>query len=127
MYELESKLLNKRLLYGRAAEDWVKQKLREKSWLIEESNWTRRGTEIDIIARKPNKLLFVEVKYRSECVDPSILLTKRKLLALRRGIYKYLNLTGKSYDTILVYLVLVVPKPEHYFEAQWWPLDQFYN
>lgn len=50
---------------GRRGEDIAADFLRQKGYQILRRNYTFRRCEIDIIARKDNWLLFVEVKTRS--------------------------------------------------------------
>ena len=50
---------------GEAAEDEVAKHLKNLGYKIIEKNWKTRWCEIDIIAKKDNRMHFVEVKYRS--------------------------------------------------------------
>lgn len=50
---------------GRAAEDAAAAFLQSKGYEILAKNWRTRWCEIDIVARKGQKVFFVEVKYRA--------------------------------------------------------------
>lgn len=50
--------------HGRAAEDAAAKYLQNHGYKIISQNWRTRYCEIDIVAQKKNKVLFVEVKYR---------------------------------------------------------------
>ncbi|MFO7734680.1 MAG: YraN family protein [bacterium] len=47
---------------GRSAEKTVAKYLLSKGWEISEMNFTIRGGEIDIVAKKGDELIFVEVR-----------------------------------------------------------------
>lgn len=66
--------------------------LEEQGWTIRERNWRCRGSEIDIIAKDDNTLVFVEVRTRRDNDFGSALesVTKTKLRALRRGMAQFL-------------------------------------
>ena len=49
---------------GREGEDLATQFLQEKGYVIKERNYRHKRCEIDIIAMKDQKLVFVEVKSR---------------------------------------------------------------
>ncbi len=81
-----------------AGELVAKYYLIEKEYKILHQNWTCRWGELDIIAKKDSKLVFVEVKYRTS--------TKfgrgyesvgyHKLTALTRAIQTYLVKTNNT-------------------------------
>lgn len=49
---------------GRKAEDAAVEYLRRKGYKILDQNWRKPQCEIDIVAKKNNRIYFVEVKYR---------------------------------------------------------------
>jgi ribonuclease HII len=49
---------------GRQAEDAAALYLKQKGYKIIDQNWRTRWCEIDIVAKKDNIVIFVEVKYR---------------------------------------------------------------
>ncbi len=70
------------------AADW----LREKGYEILHINWRYSRYEIDIVAKKNEKLHFVEVKTRqSDCYgNPEDSVTKKKFKKLQRAVDEYL-------------------------------------
>lgn len=91
--------MNKRS-FGYMGENLAAEYLISKGYEIIKNNFTVRGGEIDIIAKKDGVLVFVEVKTRtgesfgkgSESVNT---LKKRRLL---RAIERYLNKLNLKYD-----------------------------
>jgi putative endonuclease len=49
---------------GKLAEDIAVQYLKDKNYIICERNWRFEKAEVDIIAKKNDLIVFVEVKYR---------------------------------------------------------------
>ncbi len=70
---------------GRAAENAAAEYLKSKGYKILEQNWRTRWCEIDIVAKKDNKVYFVEVKYRKSAAWGSGLeyITPKKLKQMR--------------------------------------------
>lgn len=50
---------------GRKGEDAAKRYLQDKGYLILDRNWTCRMGEIDIVAKRDDTLVFIEVKTRT--------------------------------------------------------------
>jgi putative endonuclease len=57
--------MNDKLSFGKQGEDMAVEFLIEEGYEILERNWRFRHIEVDIIARKSNQLVIVEVKTRS--------------------------------------------------------------
>lgn len=78
---------------GNQAESLACAFLRQKDFEILERNFTIYGGEIDIIARKDDLLVFVEVKarYTHEYGLPEESITERKISFLRRTVHVYLQ------------------------------------
>lgn len=72
---------------GREAETVASNYLSELGFEILEQNWRRPRAEIDIVAKKDNRVYFVEVKYRAGSNQGSGLeyITSSKLKQMRRG------------------------------------------
>lgn len=66
--------------------------LTRQGYQIIDKNWTRRGAEIDLIARDGDCLVFVEVKYRLSDAygDPLISMDRRKIARLAKSAARYL-------------------------------------
>lgn len=77
---------------GAVAEKLVASYLTAIKYELLHQNWTCRWGEIDIIAQKNKKLIFVEVKYRSseKFGNPHQAITKKKLNSLKNSIWRYL-------------------------------------
>lgn len=77
---------------GRLGEEFAKQLLLKKGYQIISQNFRSRWGEIDLIAQKDKKLIFVEVKSRIGTAKgkPYEAITKRKIYNLRRPIQYFL-------------------------------------
>ncbi len=86
---------------GKEAEEVVTQKLIKDGFSILERNYRKRGGEIDIIANKPNLMIFVEVKMRQQnyfdlgnVITPS---KQRKIIATAKYYMMRLSNAEQSY------------------------------
>ena len=72
---------------GNAAEYAVAEFIKEKGYEIVELNWRNRIAEIDIVAKKQNKMYFIEVKYRQSdsAGDGFDYITSKKLHHMQRA------------------------------------------
>jgi len=72
---------------GRLGEDMAKKFLREEGYQIISRNFKTRYSEIDLIAKKDNSLVFVEVKTRvgNNFGSPEEAINKRKRNRLKRA------------------------------------------
>jgi putative endonuclease len=77
---------------GQKAEEKAALFLREKGYQILEKNYRYKRSEIDIIARKENTLVFVEVKYRSKNSygDPEASVDEKKEIQVLSGAENYI-------------------------------------
>jgi len=76
---LDSKKSSYKKEFGNQAEQFVSGYLKKKSFTIVEQNYQKRCGEIDIIARKKNLVIFVEVKIRKNAYFPlSEIITRSK-------------------------------------------------
>jgi putative endonuclease len=78
---------------GNSAEDLAATYLKKKGYKILERNFTIRGGEIDLIATKDNKLIFIEVKARHNhnFGTPQEAITYFKQKALMKTALVYIN------------------------------------
>ncbi len=80
------------MLRGRAAEDAAAEALRAAGFTVIETNARFVGSELDIIARDPDGLVFVEVRARGPGdVEPSATLGSTKLRHLLKGARLWLS------------------------------------
>jgi putative endonuclease len=79
-------------LSGQKAEEKAALYLKDKGYEILERNYRYRRSEIDIIARKENLIVFVEVKFRSgnSYGDPEISVNEKKGSQVLIGAENYL-------------------------------------
>jgi len=86
-------------LIGNIGEKLAQEYLINKKYQIIHKNWTCQAGELDIIAEKDGKLVFIEVKnVRNKFCKPHELLTSSKIKHLHRSIQQYLlkNDTDKN-------------------------------
>lgn len=78
--------------FGQSGEVIAVKFLRQQGYRILERNFRTKCGEIDIIARKKNQLVFIEVKTRSSSNFglPEEAVTEKKLFHLRRCVEFYL-------------------------------------
>lgn len=103
------KKLNREI--GRRAEDFATIDLKEKGYSILERNFSNRFGEIDIIAKKKDILVFVEVKAKTETTFglPEEMVNKKKLEKIRHMAAIYTN--GKTLPCrIDVIAIVLTPK-----------------
>ncbi|WP_339821655.1 YraN family protein [Paenibacillus sp. FSL R7-0216] len=85
---------------GRKAEQAACEHLLSHGFTVVERNWRCRTGEIDIIARKGNTLIIVEVRSRSQQAaafgTPAESITARKIKQVRDTAVVYLHRTGQS-------------------------------
>ena len=104
---------------GAAGEDLACRYLERNGYEILERNKSYpKLCEIDIIARRKNKLYFVEVKTRKTDAfgTPGDAVDKRKLAHIRQGVMLYLQENGKNDFQIDVIAITLKPelKIEHF-------------
>lgn len=88
---------------GRQAEDAAADYLRSKGYEIIDQNWRTRWCEIDIVARKDERVSFVEVKYRKSEAWGSGLdyITPKKLKQMQFGAEFWVSNNNWSGEYIL--------------------------
>jgi putative endonuclease len=103
--------MNNNIIKGKSGEELVRVYLKNKGYIILESNYRNKIGEIDIIAKDKDILVFIEVKTRTstnygyafEAVDYR---KQRKIINTSMVYIKYKNFknTQIRYDIIEVYL-----------------------
>lgn len=107
-----------RKLIGKTGEDLAKKYLRDKGYKIIGEHYQVRGGEVDLIALFQNRLVFIEVKTRTnklfglpeEAVN-KIKLTKLLYTAKRYILkHKIYNISGYQIDTLMIEMDPNTPK-----------------
>lgn len=87
-------------IFGSEGELLAKAYLEEKDYEILDQNWTFKKAEIDLIAYKDSRIIFVEVKTRknSNFAEPEDFVSqeKRRLMALAAE--EYIHLMNHQYE-----------------------------
>ena len=84
---------------GRAGEEIAARYLEEHGYEIVERNYTVRGGEIDVIAKRDGALVFVEVKTRTDVTEgASLAVDEKKIGRLVRCAERYLYEKRESTD-----------------------------
>ncbi len=78
--------------YGHLGEEIASKYLSDKGYYVLKRNYRAKYSEIDLICSKEGTFVFVEVKCRSSSIlgNPYDSVSKRKLRAVKRGVYKYI-------------------------------------
>lgn len=114
-------------VFGTEGELLAKAYLEAKDYEILDQNWTFKKAEIDLIAYKDSKLIFVEVKSRSNrnFAEPEDFVSqeKRRLMALAAE--EYIHLMDHHYEVrfdIISILLDASGKPViRHIEDAFWP------
>lgn len=78
---------------GRWGEDMACEKLVTEGYAIVERNWRLKHFEIDIIAKKGDRIVFAEVKTRSDLdCDPLEVIDSRKMSQMARAADTYIRI-----------------------------------
>ena len=84
-----------------------------KGYSIRETNWRLPPLEIDIIAMKGNRLVFVEVKTRADGeFDPILAINKKKQNNMIRAANAYVRMFDLPHE-VQFDVVLIVGAPEN--------------
>ena len=78
---------------GKEGEKEAVNFLEKQGYLILETNWRYRKLEVDIIAKKQEELVIIEVKTRStdEFGEPEVFVSKKKQKNLIKAANEYIN------------------------------------
>lgn len=87
---------------GRFGESLVEKYLKKRKFKIIEKNYTIFNTETDIIAKKDNILVFIEVKSRKnyDFGIPSEAVDKNKIKKLKKNAEIFLTKYGEYYEGV---------------------------
>lgn len=103
---------------GQWGEDLATESLVVKGYDIVERNWRLGHLEIDIIARHKQRIIFVEVKTRTDedDDDPATLITRKKLTNLCRSINAYMQLYNLNFEAQIDVMVITGTPEDHRIE-----------
>lgn len=78
--------------FGKFGEEYAKEYLITRGYLIRDSNWRCGKVEIDIIAEKGNRIVIVEVKARAtDIIYPEDAIDRKKISNLVRAANAYIS------------------------------------
>lgn len=97
---------------GDDAEERVCEYLRRNEYEILERNYRVYGGEVDIIAKKSDQYVFVEVKFRKNTffVHPVELFDAKKRRAFLRAVYHFMAENNLDEENIRIDLIALIPK-----------------
>ena len=101
-----------------------------KGYAIKETNWRMPPYEIDIVAMKGNRIVFVEVKTRSDYfLDPIAAVDKRKMANMTRAANAFVNHYDIPHEVQFDIITITGDqdnyKIEHYPDAFYPPLRSY--
>lgn len=84
--------MSEKLEKGKQGEEYAIQFLSDKGYQLLDRNFTARHAEIDLIVKKDELLVFVEVRMKAtaDYGYPETTLSKAKMNAIKRGAEEYL-------------------------------------
>lgn len=98
---------------GQWGEDIACDYLITQGYAITERNWRCNHWEIDIIAMKGSRIVFVEVKTRSDdYVDPLESIDRKKIIYLTKAANTYIKMNDIPHEPQFD-IILIVGKPEN--------------
>lgn len=101
---------------GKTGEQMAINLLREKGYEILEKNWRSGKLEVDIICRKNDQMVFVEVKTRSSDFDLEELIPPSKEASLIQAVNVYLEALEDEVESRIDLIVLEFQNGELHIE-----------
>lgn len=97
---------------GKWGEQLAVDLLVTKGYAIVERNWRAGNLELDIIAIKGSRIVFVEVKTRStDFVDPAAAVDRRRIMRLVRAADSYIHANNIPHEAQFD-IILIVGSPD---------------
>lgn len=95
---------------GRQGEELAVSYLKKKGYRILDQNYYTRYGELDIVCRKANQLVFVEVKTRRNTSygSPEEAITPRKIQHLKRAAAVYLESVNPSFHEVRFDVIAII-------------------
>lgn len=115
---------------GTTGEAYARQWLMQKGYIIRETNWRHGRAEIDIIAAKEGKLIFIEVRSRKNYAfgfpEETISSRKKKLysLAANEYIHQHQHSGEIRYDVIALRIQKGMVTEALHLEDAFWFIDE---
>lgn len=117
----------KHLEIGKKGEQLAVEFLKNKGYTILETNWRFRRSEVDIIAKDKEILVFIEVKTRSYDYfgKPESFVSKRKKILLQDAASAYMVKINHSWEIRFDIIGILMPTPKKisikHFEDAFFP------
>ncbi|MFZ4544116.1 MAG: YraN family protein [Saprospiraceae bacterium] len=100
--------MTKHIVLGKTGEELAAQFLILKGYEIVDRNWRYKRAELDIVAKKDEKLIFIEVKTRSSdyfgSPEQFVHFRKRQLLSRAAGAY----ILSHNHDWLIRYDIIAI-------------------
>ena len=94
---------------GKWGEQLAVDLLVTKGYAIVERNWRAGNLEVDIVAMKDNRIVFVEVKTRSsEFVDPLDAIDRRRVSRIVRAANSYVKAYNIPHEVQFDVIIIIV-------------------
>ena len=99
-------------ILGKKGEELAAEFLKKEGYTILEKNWTAGKLEIDVIARKEDEIIFVEVKTRSDnyLATPESAVNTKKQRSIISAANRYLKKNGIDMESRFDIITLVKEK-----------------
>lgn len=111
---------------GARGEEIAVDHLINQGYIILEKNWRHRRTEIDIIAKHKDVLVFIEVKTRSDDFfgEPASYADDKKMKRIATGATVYMNQIGHDWEVRFDVIGVLLHGPQraevrHYEDVYW--------
>jgi len=113
--------------FGKKGEEIAVNHLQSKGYEILERNWRFSSNEIDIIAKKDDTLIVVEVKTRKSSVfgEPEVFVTRQKQRNLIKAANVYINYNNIEMETRFDIIGIIMSNSKtqiHHIEDAFYPM-----
>ena len=114
---------------GLLGEDFALEYLLREGFLLQEKNWRYRKSEVDLILKEEESLVFVEVKTLRSDVHgtPESKISSRKLQLLWDAAGAYMDQSGFNGEIRFDFISVIIRSPSSYnikhIRDAYWPQD----
>lgn len=107
---------------GREGEAQAAMWLVQQGWRIEAERVKTKVGEIDLVARRPGLVAFVEVKWRARAIALGDAIDERRLARVAAAAESVMHLYARQGEDVRIDVILLAPgqKPTH-IENAWMP------